>query len=355
MPSARISPHAVAVVGGGPAGLMAAEALVASGVRVDVYDAMPSLGRKFLMAGRGGMNITHSEPVERFVTRYGVRRERIEPLLAAFGPEALRQWIHGLGIDTFVGTSGRVFPVEMKAAPLLRAWLHRLRTAGVHLHVRHRWLGWDESGALRFATPAGELQVRADAVVLALGGGSWARLGSDGAWVPLLMQRGVRVAPLRPSNCGFDVRWSEYFRSRFAGEPVKPVVASFAGQHRQGELMVTAHGVEGGVIYALSASLRDAIAMEGRALLQLDLVPGRELTRLAADLSGPRWARQSGETSAPVCRHRGSKGRLAARVHRCRGFAQPSASGRSAQGLADTPDCTASAGRGHQQRRGGAV
>ncbi len=288
MPSARISPHAVAVVGGGPAGLMAAEALVASGVRVDVYDAMPSLGRKFLMAGRGGMNITHSEPVERFVTRYGVRRERIEPLLAAFGPEALRQWIHGLGIDTFVGTSGRVFPVEMKAAPLLRAWLHRLRTAGVHLHVRHRWLGWDESGALRFATPAGELQVRADAVVLALGGGSWARLGSDGAWVPLLMQRGVRVAPLRPSNCGFDVRWSEYFRSRFAGEPVKPVVASFAGQHRQGELMVTAHGVEGGVIYALSASLRDAIAMEGRALLQLDLVPGRELTRLAADLSRPR-------------------------------------------------------------------
>jgi uncharacterized flavoprotein (TIGR03862 family) len=280
--------HSVAVIGGGPAGLMAAEVLVGGGAQVDVYDAMPSVGRKFLMAGKGGMNITHSEPLERFLARYGVRREHIAPLLAAFGPEALREWIHGLGIATFVGSSGRVFPADMKAAPLLRAWLHRLRTAGVHLHVRHRWLGWDTAGALRFATPAGETPVQHDAVVLALGGGSWARLGSDGAWVPLLMQRNVDVAPLRPSNCGFDVGWSDYFRTRYAGQPVKPVVINFAGERRQGELVVTEHGIEGGVVYALSAPLREAIAAEGRAVLLLDLVPGREEPRLAADLARPR-------------------------------------------------------------------
>lgn len=288
MPSSCLSTYAVAVIGGGPAGLMAAEVLAAGGVQVDVYDAMPSVGRKFLMAGKGGMNITHSEPLERFVTRYGARRESIAPMLAAFGPQNLREWIHGLGITTFVGSSGRVFPADMKAAPLLRAWLHRLRTAGVHLHVRHRWLGWDTTGALRFATPEGERQVQPDAVVLALGGGSWARLGSDGAWVSLLTSRNIEVAPLQPSNCGFEVDWSEHFRTRHAGQPVKPVVVSYAGERRQGELVVTEHGIEGGVIYALSASLREAIAAEGRAVLLLDLVPGREESRLAVDLARPR-------------------------------------------------------------------
>ncbi|MEW6646038.1 MAG: TIGR03862 family flavoprotein [Pseudomonadota bacterium] len=278
----------VAVIGGGPAGLMAAEVLAAAGVQVDVYDAMPSVGRKFLMAGKGGMNITHSEPLERFIDRYGARREYIAPLLARFGPDALRAWIHDLGIATFVGSSGRVFPADMRAAPLLRAWLQRLRSAGVRLHMRHRWLGWDAAGALRFASPSGEVLVRPDAVVLALGGGSWARLGSDGAWVPLLQGRGIAVAPLRPSNCGFEVDWSEHLRTRHAGQPVKPVVVSFAGERRQGELMVTEYGVEGGVVYALSAPLREAIAAEGQAVLLLDLVPGREQARLAADLARPR-------------------------------------------------------------------
>lgn len=289
----------VAVIGGGPAGLMAAEALSRGGVRVDLYDAMPSVGRKFLLAGKGGLNLTHAEPREPFLSRYGARRARIEPLLDAFGPEALREWARGLGIDTFVGSSGRVFPVEEKAAPLLRAWLHRLREAGVRLHARHRWLGWlgrEGAGALRFETPQGERAVPADAVVLALGGGSWPQLGSDGAWVPLLMQRGVDVAALRPANCGFDVGWSEHFRTRFAGHPVKSVVASCADaagaiERRQGEFVVTASGVEGSLIYALSARLRDEIAARGVAVLHLDLAPGRELPRLVDELSRPRGAR----------------------------------------------------------------
>jgi len=289
----------VAVIGGGPAGLMAAEALSRGGVRVDLYDAMPSVGRKFLLAGKGGLNLTHAEPREPFLSRYGERRARIAPLLDAFGPEALREWAHGLGIDTFVGSSGRVFPVEEKAAPLLRAWLHRLREAGVRLHARHRWLGWlgrEGAGALRFETPQGERAVPADAVVLALGGGSWPQLGSDGAWVPLLMQRGVDVAALRPANCGFDVGWSEHFRTRFAGHPVKSVVASCADaagavERRQGEFVVTATGVEGSLIYALSARLRDEIAARGVAVLHLDLAPGRELPRLVDELSRPRGSR----------------------------------------------------------------
>jgi uncharacterized flavoprotein (TIGR03862 family) len=233
------------------------------------------------------MNITHSEPHEAFLARYGSCRERVAPWLDAFGSEALREWIHGLGIETFVGTSGRVFPTEMKAAPLLRAWLHRLRGAGVVFHVRHRWRGWDD-GRLRFETPAGERLVRADAVVLALGGGSWAKLGSDGAWVPVLTGRGVPVAPLKPANCGFDVGWSEHFASRFAGQPVKPVVASFAGISRQGEFNITATGIEGGLVYALSAPLRDTVEAEGGATLNLDLAPGRSLQRLESELSRPR-------------------------------------------------------------------
>jgi uncharacterized flavoprotein (TIGR03862 family) len=287
--------RSVAVIGGGPAGLMAAEAASAGGVRVDVYDAMPSVGRKFLMAGKGGLNLTHSEPFEVFVSRYGARRADVEPLLARFGADALRAWARGLGVDTFVGSSGRVFPAGMKAAPLLRAWLHRLRAAGVRFHMRHRWCGWDDDGALRFATAEGERAVRADAVVLALGGGSWARLGSDGAWVPLLAARGVRVAPLRPANCGFDVGWSEHFRARYAGQPVKPVVLAYVGAdgveaRQQGEFIVTATGIEGGLIYAMSARLRDEIEAQGAAVLQLDLAPGRDLARLAQELSRGRGA-----------------------------------------------------------------
>ncbi len=249
---------------------------------------MPSFGRKFLMAGKGGMNITHSEPMPAFVGRYGTRQTVIAPLLEAFGPQQLREWIGDLGIATFVGSSGRVFPTEMKAAPLLRAWLQRLRKAGVQFHVRHRWLGWAADGALRFATPEGEKALAFDAVILALGGGSWARLGSDGAWVPLLAARGIPLAPLQPANCGFDVAWSRHFSGRFAGQPVKPVAASVAGRRQQGEFNVTAGGIEGGLVYALAAPLRDALATEGRAVLHLDLAPGRTLARLSADLSRPR-------------------------------------------------------------------
>lgn len=275
---------------------MAAEVLAQGGARVDLFDAMPSVGRKFLMAGKGGLNFTHSEPAEAFLARYGAHRAQIEPLLKAFGPEALRDWVHGLGIDTFVGTSGRVFPTEMKAAPLLRAWLRRLRESGVRFHMRHRWCGWNERGALRFATPHGEQSLDANAVVLALGGGSWARLGSTGAWVPLLTQRGVSVAALQPSNCGFDVGWSEHFRTRFAGHPVKSVVAtctdaSGMAYRQQGEFVVTATGVEGSLIYALSARARDEITARGSAVIHLDLAPGMELPRLIAELSRPRGSR----------------------------------------------------------------
>lgn len=290
----------VAIVGGGPAGLMAAEVLSAAGLHVDLYDAMPSVGRKFLLAGKGGLNITHAEPFERFVTRYGERRAHIEPMLRAFGPEALRAWVHALGVQTFVGSSGRVFPTEMKAAPLLRTWLHRLREAGVHIHVRHRWLGWDRAHALRFASPQGEVVARADALVLALGGASWARLGSDGAWVPLLEGRGVCVAPLRPANCGFDVGWSEHLRRRWAGQPLKPVVLAFtdhrgSAHRQQGELMLTETGLEGGLIYALSAPLRDAIEAQGAVTIHLDLAPGKDLARLTRDLARPRGSRSLSE------------------------------------------------------------
>jgi len=286
----------VAVIGGGPAGLMAAEVLSRGGVRVDVYDAMPSVGRKFLMAGKGGMNITHSEPRGPFVARYGARQTQVATLLEAFGPEALCDWIHGLGIETFVGSSGRVFPLDMKAAPLLRAWLHRLRETGVNFHMRHRWLGWTDHGALRFSAPQGELAIQADAALLALGGGSWARLGSDGSWVPLLEQRGVEVEALKPANCGFDVGWSEHFSKRFAGEPLKSLVIAYtdaegATQRRQGECMVTATGVEGSLIYALSAVLRDQIAAQGETVIHLDLLPGKELQRVIADIAHPRGAR----------------------------------------------------------------
>ncbi len=282
----------VAIIGGGPAGLMAAEVLSQAGVKVDLYDAMPSVGRKFLMAGKGGMNITHSEPIEQFLSRYGSRQAYIKPLLDAFGPEALRTWAQDLGFETFVGSSGKVFPVDMKAAPLLRAWLHRLRSDGVSFHMRHQWQGWDD-GMLRFQTPEGEKNLRADAVVLALGGGSWARLGSTGAWVPLLAQRGIPIEPLQPSNCGFEVAWSEFFQDRFAGQPLKSVQALFTDSAgfvfcEPGELVVTANGVEGSLIYKMSARLREQIASTGSALIYLDLAPGKDRQYLIDRISDPR-------------------------------------------------------------------
>lgn len=293
----------VAVIGGGPAGLMAAERLAGAGCQVDLFDAMPSVGRKFLLAGRGGLNLTHSEPFDAFAARYGVRRPQIEPLLRAFDAQALRDWAHGLGVDTFVGTSGRVFPTDMKAAPLLRAWLHRLREAGVRFHMRHRWMGWEGAAtdtSLRFESPEGAVTQAADAVVLALGGASWPRLGSDGAWVPLLEGRGLAVAPLQPANCGFDVKaWSPFFADRFAGQPFKSVavrVLDARGEPvmRKGEFVATATGVEGSVVYAVSALLRERIAAQGAATLWVDLLPDRSADQVLAAVRHPRGSRSLG-------------------------------------------------------------
>lgn len=299
-------PHAltVAIIGGGPAGLMAAEVLSEQGMGVDLFDAMPSVGRKFLLAGRGGLNLTHSEPFERFLTRFAERTPALTPSLQAFTPDALRDWAHGLGIETFVGTSGRVFPTDMKAAPLLRAWLSRLRARGVRVHTRHRWQGWDEQGGLSFASPDGPVRVQAQATLLALGGGSWSRLGSDGRWLPWLQARGVDVAPLRSANCGFDVAptgpdrsgWSDHLRTRFAGQPIKPVAIRFTdhlGQatRQQGEFVLTDTGVEGSLIYALSARIRDTIEAQGQATLQLDLLPAHTPEAVLAEVRRPRGPR----------------------------------------------------------------
>lgn len=283
--------HSIAVIGGGPAGLMAAEVLSQAAVQVDIYDVMPSMGRKFLMAGKGGLNITHNEPIGDFLSRYGTHRLHIEPLLLAFPPNVLCEWIRGLGIETFVGSSGRVFPTDMKAAPLLRAWLHRLRESGVHFHVRHRWQGLDGRGTLRFDTPAGERQVSADAVVLALGGASWPQLGSDGAWLPLLAQHNIAISPLRPANCGFEVVWGTHFREHFAGAPLKSVAATFGAVHTLGECIITTHGIEGGLIYTLSAALRDEIEINGHAILHLDLMPDWPEARICQEVQHPRGSR----------------------------------------------------------------
>lgn len=280
-----------AIVGGGPAGLMAAEKLLDAGVEVDIFDAMPSLGRKFLMAGKSGLNLTHGEPAAAFLDRFGATRDRLAPAVTAFDADSIRGWAHELGIETFIGTSGRVFPSNFKAAPLLRAWLHRLRGAGARIHVRHKWVGWDTDGALCFVTPSGKVAHRADATVLALGGGSWPKLGSDGAWLPLLDSAGAQTVPLQPANCGFDVAWSAHFRDRFAGEPVKSVVLSFAAMRVEGDFVVSASGVEGSAIYTLSAPMRDAITSCGSATLWLDLTPDRSLERLSSDLSRPRGKR----------------------------------------------------------------
>lgn len=288
------------IIGGGPAGLMAAEVARAAGVEVDLFEAKGSVGRKLLIAGKGGLNLTHGEPRPGFDARYFERRDQVAAWLDDFDAEAMRQWARGLGIDTYVGTSGRVFPMDRKAAPLLRGWVRRLRESGVRFHVQHRWTGWDDDGALRFDTVDGECLVRADAVVLALGGGSWPQLGSDGAWQTWLVERGIDVAPLRSSNCGFDIGWSEHFATRHAGAPLKPVIAHWrdaggAAHSQQGECVITATGIEGNLIYALSSTLRDTIAREGVAHLQLDLAPGRELERLQGDLDKPRASRSLSE------------------------------------------------------------
>jgi len=325
----------VAIVGGGPAGLMAAEVLALGGVQVDLYDGMPSVGRKFLLAGKGGLNLTHSEPYDAFVSRYAERSQVLLPLLDAFGPQAFIAWVRELGFEVFTGSSGRIFPADLKAAPLLRAWLHRLRGQGVRFHLRHRWTGWSDAGALRFVAPQGEVVAVADALLLAAGGGSWPKLGSDGAWVPLLESREVAVATLRPANCGFDVEgrsvdpsqpananrpeseaqrqseesvsgsgdsvavtrgWSEHFRSRFAGHPLKPVAVSFtersgATRRRQGEFVITETGFEGSLIYALSAAVREEIAACGSAVIHLDLLPDKYLAKVAAEIAHPRGSR----------------------------------------------------------------
>jgi uncharacterized flavoprotein (TIGR03862 family) len=293
----RSEPPRCAIVGGGPAGLMAAEVLAAGGVGVDLYDAMPSVGRKFLLAGKGGMNITHAEPFETFATRYGPRRDEVRAWLDAFGPGAVRDWIAGLGIDTFVGSSGRVFPADMKAAPLLRVWLHRLREGGVRFHMRHRWTGWRD-GRLLFATPDGEREASPGAVILALGGASWKRLGSDGAWVPLLAARGVGVAPLQPANCGFDADWSEHFRSRHAGAPLTTVALALAADapgadpaFRKGQFVVTQDGIEGSLVYALSAPIRDRIARDGAATVLIDLLPDHDAARVRDEVARGRGSR----------------------------------------------------------------
>ena len=323
-------PLRIAIIGGGPAGLMAAEALTRAGaaVSVQLYDAMPSVGRKFLLAGKGGLNLTHSEAFEPFMDRYAERRASLEPLLASFGAAQLCAWAETLGVETFVGSSGRVFPKDLKAAPLLRAWLQRLRQTGVKFSMRHRWLGWDEKGALKFSTPAGELLVQADAVILALGGASWARLGSDGAWVPVLTERGVAVTPLRPSNCGFDIAptrlgeaaipalenrraflkelvghsdtpttgWTEHFSSRFAGQPFKSVAIHFTDAQgrsfsRKGEFVATATGVEGSLVYAASRLLRDEIDAKGSATFLLDLLPDKSAEQVLVEVRHPRGSR----------------------------------------------------------------
>jgi len=278
----------VAVIGAGPAGLMAAERLAQAGLRVVVHERMPSVARKFLMAGRGGLNLTHSEPPEPFLNRYDTpARARIAGWLDLFSPADLTAWAEGLGQETFIGSSGRVFPKAMKASPLLRAWLARLDALGVDIRVRSRWTGW-KNGALAFDTPEGERIERPDAVVLALGGASWARLGSDAAWIPTLEDAGAAVAPFRPANVGFDIAWSPLFRDRFAGQPLKGVALSHAGRTVRGEALIAAYGIEGGAIYALSADLRDAVTRDGSAALAIDLRPDQSLDALTRRLAKPR-------------------------------------------------------------------
>jgi hypothetical protein len=300
MDPSRIELPGLAIIGGGPVGLMAAEVARAAGIEVDLFEAKGSVGRKFLIAGKGGLNLTHSEPRPAFDARYRERAAEVGGWLDDFDAAALRDWARGLGVETFVGSSGRVFPTDLKAAPLLRGWVRRLRDSGVRFHVHHRWTGWGGDGALRFETPTGSAEAVARASVFALGGASWPELGSDGAWAAPFAGAGIDVAPLRPSNCGFDVGWTPHFVDRFAGSPLKPVIARWTGADcsthaRQGECVISAAGIEGSLVYAASADLRDTIARDGRATLVLDLAPGRDEAALRAALARPRKGRSMAE------------------------------------------------------------
>jgi uncharacterized flavoprotein (TIGR03862 family) len=275
----------VAIIGAGPAGLAAAERLAEAGAAVTVFDRMASPARKFLLAGRGGLNITHSEPLDRFLDRYGPARARLEPAIRAFPPEALREWCHGLGQETFIGSSGRVFPTAFKAAPLLRAWLRRLDGLGVRLQARAQWEGWSEDGAIRFADGRAE---RPDAVLLALGGASWPRMGSDGGWAPVLAAQGARVQPFSPANAGVLIAWSDLLRERHAGTPLKRIALSVGEARVRGEAVLTRSGLEGGAVYALSAPIRLALAGSGPVLLHMDLRPDLSVEDCAARLAAPR-------------------------------------------------------------------
>lgn len=287
----------VAIIGGGPAGLMAAEVLCGHGLRLDLFDAMPSVGRKFLLAGKGGLNLTHAEPLAQFRRRYGSAADWVAPWLERFPPQAVRDFAASLGIATFVGSSGRVFPEDLKAGPLMRRWVQRLRERGVDFHVRHRFQGWDEDGRLRLLGPDGIVLQQADATLLALGGASWPKLGSDGAWYEALRACAIPLSPLRPANCGFECDWSAHFRERAQGAPLKRIAARPAGTSawRLGEAMLTAHGIEGSLVYTLSQALRDTLQQQGQAVLELDLLPDRSLPELIQALSLPRQGRSRSE------------------------------------------------------------
>jgi uncharacterized flavoprotein (TIGR03862 family) len=293
-----------AIIGAGPAGLMAAEVIAQGGAKVTVYEAMPSVGRKFLMAGRGGLNLTHSEPLDAFLTRYREVAPKLTAAIEAFPPDRLRAWCEALGQPTFVGTSGRIFPQALKASPVLRAWLRRLDASGVQFSLRHRWTGWDDGGRLLFQTPEGLRAVEADATVLALGGASWPRLGSDAGWVETLRAGGVEISPLKSANCGFTVAWSTVFRDRFEGVPLKGIALSFSERSVRGEAVITRDGIEGGAVYALSAELRDRILQSGDAKLYVALRPDSVSGALIRRLSASRgkqtfsnWLRKAAQLS----------------------------------------------------------
>lgn len=332
MPLPPSPPH-IAIVGAGPAGLFAAEILGRSGAAVTVYERMPSVGRKFLMAGRGGLNLTHSEDFDRFISRYAEAAPVLKPLIEAFRPEDLRAWCEGLGQETFVGSSGRVFPKAFKASPLLRAWLTRLEGLGVRLALHHTWQGWDEDGSLLFADGTGQpFTTKPDATILALGGASWPRLGSDGSWTAILQGKGIAIAPLRPANMGFTIPWSDFIRSRFEGEPLKRIALTFEGATIRGEAIVTADGIEGGAVYALSSKLRDAIERQGSATLELDLRPDLSLEALANRLSAPR----KGQSASTFLRKAGNLNPLGIAILRESGAplpAEPDALARLIKGV----------------------
>ncbi|MBT3190001.1 MAG: TIGR03862 family flavoprotein [Anaerolineae bacterium] len=290
MQNKTLSPR-IAIIGAGPAGLMAAETLLAGDAQVDIYDAMPSAGRKLLLAGKGGLNLTHSESYDKFIARYGERSEILKPYLDLFKPDDLRVWAQELGIETFIGSSGKVFPKGMAAAPLLKAWMMRLREQGANFYFRHHWLGWNEKNGLRFETAQGEVLTEFDAVILALGGGSRPETGSTAAWIPILESHGIEIAPLKPANCGFDIQWSEHLKTRFAGSPVKTVKLSFGDIKRKGEFVITEKGIEGSLIYAFSAALREEIEARGSATIHLDLLPDWSEEKLQKNLSQPRGSR----------------------------------------------------------------